>query len=101
MTKNPFYNAFAALVYIILLVTLLSFTTHFNGIENTTFLAPIGMLSLLVTSAAVMAYIFFYQPVILLLDGKRKDAVRLFWHTIAIFAVSAVVVMLLAFVIFK
>jgi hypothetical protein len=33
-----------------------------------------------------MAYLFFYQPVLMLLDGKRAEAAKLFLGTVAIFA---------------
>lgn len=46
---------------------------------------PIIMLSLFTLSAAIMAYIFGYQPLQLFLDGKKKDAVSLFLKTVGIF----------------
>ncbi len=45
------------------------------------------MLSLLVLSVAVMAYLFFYQPAVLLAAGKHDQALRLFLSTLAYFVV--------------
>jgi hypothetical protein len=56
-----------------------------NKPEDNVFM-PITMIALLVLSVALMAYLFFYQPVLLLLDGKRAEAVKLFLGTVAIFA---------------
>lgn len=84
MTKNPFYNAVLASGYIVLIVTIIS---SFEGShEPDTILVPIAMLSLFVLSAASMGYLFFYQPVMLYLNGKPEDAVDLFLKTLGIFA---------------
>lgn len=62
-----------------------------------TFFAPIVFLSLLTLSVAVMAFLFFYQPLLLFIEGKKKEAVNLFVRTIGIFAVITVVVLILLF----
>ncbi len=88
MTTKPFYNSVFAMAYIVVIVSLLSFAQHFAaGPDN--MLMPIGMLSMLVLSAAVMAYIFFYQPVLMLIEGKREQAVTFFMKTVAYFAIIA------------
>jgi hypothetical protein len=85
MTKNPILNALAAIVYIITIASVM-----FYGIENAapikSVIGPIVIVSLFTLSAAVMGYIFFYQPLQLYLDGKKKDAVNLFLQTVAVFA---------------
>jgi hypothetical protein len=48
------------------------------------------MLSLLVLSVATMSYIFFYQPLLLILRGEQNEAGRLFLKTIGIFAVFTI-----------
>ncbi len=85
MTKNPFFNAVFALFYIVGVVGLLSFGEHFAKETEDNMLIPIGMISLLVLSVASMAYLFFYQPIILLIDNQKKEAVTLFFKTIAFF----------------
>ena len=52
-----------------------------------TFFAPITFLSVLTLSVAVMAFLFFYQPLQLFIEGGKKEAVNLFVKTIGIFAV--------------
>jgi hypothetical protein len=84
MTKNPIYNALAALVYIIAIVLGLTYmSTIQTKIDD--LIMPIIMLSLLVLSVSVMAYIFGYQPLVLFLDNKRKEAISLFLKTVGIF----------------
>lgn len=96
MTVNPFYNAILAIAYIVLLVTGIFLTTNFHGAPQESIIYPMVMLSLLVLSAALMAYLFFYQPVIMLLDGKREKAVKLFLQTVGIFAVGIALLLLTA-----
>jgi hypothetical protein len=99
MTKNPLYNALAALVYIIGIVLGM---TYMPTIQTTTndFIMPIIMLSLLVLSVAVMAYIFGYQPLVLFLDNKKKEAISLFLKTVGIFGGITLGVILLYFLMF-
>jgi hypothetical protein len=43
-----------------------------------------------------MGYVFLYQPLLLFLDGHKKNAVNLFLQTVAVFAgITAVVLVLL------
>src|SRR3989344_4928893 len=100
MTTNPFYNALFAISYIMVLVTAIFHGSNIlkDVVEESIFL-PMGVLATLVLSVALMGYLFFYQPVILLLEGQREKAVKLFLHTIAIFAVATALVLLIALVV--
>lgn len=101
MTKNPFINALAASVYISAVASLMFFGTEHNAPSNTV-IVPIAVLSLFTLSAAVMGYLFLYQPAQLFLDGKKKQAVKLFMQTIAVFAgITAIVFALLLSGVFK
>lgn len=101
MTTNPFYNALLALGYVLFVVTLINIATHFAGPgPDNNFFAPVAMLSLLTLSASVMAYVFFYQPLVLFLDGKRKEGARLFLQTVGIFAGLTSCIVIAAWVIF-
>jgi hypothetical protein len=97
MTKNPFLNALSASVYIVVVVSVMTFLSQTQKNKPDTFLAPILALSLLTLSVAVMAYVFFYQPLQLFLDGKKKQAINLFLQTVAVFAGITVIVFVLLF----
>ena len=97
MTKNPLINALSASVYIVLVITVMTFATKPLQNKPDTFFTPIVFLSLLTLSVAVMAFLFFYQPVVLLIDGKKKEAINLFAKTIGVFAVITVVLLTLLF----
>src|SRR4030043_1929698 len=97
MSKNPFINALSASAYIVLGVTVMTFVTQPLKNKPDTFFAPIVFLSLLTLSVAVMAFLFFYQPLMLFIEGKKKEAVNLFIKTVGIFAVFTAVVLVLLF----
>jgi len=90
MTKNPVINALAALLYIVLVVSLLYYAPMYIHVADSIFI-PIAFLSLFVFSAASMSYIFLCQPLQFLLEGEYKKSVHLFIKTLMAFALSAVV----------
>src|SRR5258708_40279856 len=95
MTKNPFINAIAASAYIALVSTFMFYGPGLAGRKGEgTVLIPITMISLFSLSAAMMGYIFLFQPVQMYLDGKKKEAVNLFVKTLLTF--GAITVVLLA-----
>jgi len=97
MSKNPIVNALSASTYIILIVTVMTFITQPLKNKPDTFFAPITFLSVLTLSVTVMAYLFFYQPLQLFIEGKKKAAINLFVQTVGIFAVLTAVVLILLF----
>lgn len=96
MSKNPIANALGASVYILLVVSVMNFITQTLGDKPDTFFAPVVFLSMLTLSAAVMAFMFFYQPLTIFIEGKKKQAVNLLVQTIGTFgAITAVYFILL------
>lgn len=96
MTKNPFINAFLAILYIVI-VSLIMFFGGQHAPKKDTFLTPIAILSLFSFSAAVMGYLFLYQPLQLYFDGKRQTAVNLFLQTLAVFGIITILLLGLVF----
>src|SRR5262245_41781780 len=93
MTKNSVLNALAASLYIALIASVMFFAP--KSVDATpTVLVPIAVLSLFCLSAAVMAYIFFYNPVLMYLDGQKKEAVKLGVRTVGAFAVVTAIFLL-------
>lgn len=97
MSKNPFINALAASGYIFLIVSVLAYVSETLGDKPDTFFAPIAFLSLLTLSVVVMAFLFFYQPLQLFIEGKKKQALNLFAQTAGVFAVLTVFISILVF----
>ena len=97
MSKNPIINALCASGYIILVVSVMTFVTQPLQNKPDTFFAPIVFLSVLTLSVAVMAFLFFYQPLQLFIDGKQKEAVDLFIKTVGVFAIITAITLTLLF----
>ena len=97
MSKNPIINALSASGYIILVVTVMNFVSQTLKNKPDTAFAPIAFLSLLTLSVAVMAYLFFYQPLQLFIKGKKKEAANLFIQTLGIFGAFTLVALTLLF----
>src|SRR3989344_1598651 len=97
MSKNPIINALSASAYIMLIVSVMTFVTQPLKNKPDTFFAPITFLSVLTLSVAVMGFLFFYQPLQLFIEGKKKEAVNLFAKTVGVFAAIAAVVLILLF----
>lgn len=96
MTKNPLANAVAATFYITIVASVMFYGGKQIG-PNSSVIGPIAAISLFTLSAAVMGYIFGYQPAQLYFDGKKKSAVNLFLKTVAVFASITAVFLFLLF----
>ena len=98
MSKNPFYNALAAIIYILTIVLAINSISDLETNEYPlSLVTPVLVLSLFTLSAAVMGYLFCFQPLRLYLDGKKEEAVKLFLKTVAIFAIIPLTIFLLYF----
>ena len=97
MTKNPFYNALCAILYIATLVTSVFYGSNlFEGILEESIFLPMGFLAIFVLSAALMGYLFLYEPIIMILDGERQEGVKLFLQTVGVFAVATALLIIIA-----
>lgn len=95
MKWNPLLNAAAAAAYIGLVVLFLRFIESLRHDTPDTLLDGMGMISLFVLSAAVMAFLFFYQPVLRLVEETRGEAVSYFLKTLGIFGLITAAVLAL------
>ncbi len=87
MRWNPFLNAAGAAAYIGAIGLLFWYISSIHRDTPDTFLDPIIALSLLVFSAAVMGFLFFYRPLLLLLENKRSEAMSFFMKTLVTFGI--------------
>lgn len=95
MKWNPFINAIVATAYIGAVTLFMHFIESLRHDTPDTLLDGIGVISLFVFSAAIMAFLFFYEPVLRLVENKRTEAVSYFLKTLGIFGVITVVVLTL------
>src|ERR1700683_3992781 len=74
MTKNPYLNALCAGLYIVCIVLLITYGPALVRGKPDTILAPIALLSILVCSVAFMGYTFFFQPILMYMEGQKRLA---------------------------
>lgn len=86
MKNIPFINAFAASVYIVIVSFVMNSMQSLPFPEEDTILAPMFVLSLFVLSAAVMGFLFLYQPFRLYFEDQKREAVLFFLKTVGTFA---------------
>jgi uncharacterized membrane protein YidH (DUF202 family) len=97
MSKNPIINALSAAGYIGIVVLVINLISQTHKNKPVTAFAPVVFLSLLTLSVTVMAFLFFYQPLQLFIEGKKKKAVNLFVKTVGVFAVFTALILILLF----
>jgi heme O synthase-like polyprenyltransferase len=89
MSKNPFLNALAASLYISFIGTCMYYGPKFvTKVDNVIF--PIVFISVFTLSAAVMGFVFFYEPIQLYLENKKKEGVKLFLQSLGFFALITI-----------
>jgi hypothetical protein len=91
--KRGALNALCAFIYVVAVALFMSAAENLFGEREPDLLAPIGFLMLFVLSAAVMGMLIFGAPVMLYIDGKKKEAVRLLVWTVGSFAAITVCVL--------
>jgi len=90
--KHSVLHAVLAVLYIAVVATIMSNAEKLFGDADTSVLVPIGMLLLLVVSAATMGMLVFGRPVMLYIDGKKREAVNMLVSTIAFLAITTLIV---------
>ncbi len=85
--KYACINSLLTAIYIAFISSFLFYVpTYFDFVDKPdTVFAPIMMLMLFVFSAAVTSILVLGRPILWYLDGKKKEAISLFIHTLVIF----------------
>jgi len=85
--KYACINSLLTAIYIAFISSFLFYVPrYFDFVDKPdTVFAPIMMLMLFVFSAAVTSALVLGRPILWYLDGKKKEAISLFIHTLVIF----------------
>ena len=97
--KKPFLCALGAALYIVVIVLIVQAVTSVLKSENETIIIPMTMLSLFVLSAAVMGFLFLSEPLQLLMENRKQEAVIFFAKVVGIFACFVAVFAVLLFLV--
>lgn len=87
MRWNPYINGLGAAAYVWAIGLLISYISSLHHDTPDNLAGSVSALSLLVFSAAVMATLFFYRPVTLLLENKKQESLAFLLKTIGTFGV--------------
>jgi hypothetical protein len=95
--KKPFLHALGAALYIVVIVLVIQFFGSALKDQKDTVIIPMTMLSLFVLSAAVMGYLFLSEPLYLLAENKKKEAIAWFGKVVGFFACFVAIFTILLF----
>ncbi len=87
--KRAFIDAILTAVYIILIASFI-FSLQSLAPKEDIILIPIAMLLLFVCSAAITGFLVFGKPIMLYLDGKKREAILLLGYTIVILIILTI-----------
>jgi hypothetical protein len=93
-------NAAGVLIYITAVAMLLSNGARLFGKaeDEKSFIIPVFMLLLLVVSASITGFLVVGKPILLYLDGLKKEALTLLFYTIgwlALFVFLAAIILII------
>jgi hypothetical protein len=88
--KNALVNSILTAVYVGIIASFLFYAKDLFGQGEDIVLAPIMMLLLFVTSAAITGFLVFGRPILWYLDGRKKEALSLLAYTIGILAIITI-----------
>ena len=94
MRWNPYLHAIGASAYIWGIGSLIHYISSLHRDTPDNLVGSISAISLVVFSAAVMAFLFFYRPVVLLIENKKDEAVFFFLKTLGVFGAITLLVVL-------
>ena len=88
--RRAFIDSVATFLYIILIVSFIFSMQFFSG-QKDNIIIPISMLLLFVCSAAITGFLVFGKPVMLYIDGKKREAGSSFVYTLGILFLITVI----------
>ena len=97
--KKPFLHALAAALYIVAIVLIAERVGNALKNQPDTIVIPMTMLSLFVLSAAIMGYLFLSEPLQLLIEGKKREAIAFFAKIVGFFACFVLIYTIILFII--
>lgn len=99
LAKWGFVHSLGVVVYTLLVALVMQYGDHLFGKTDTIFSVSI-FLTLLILSVAVVGSLIVGKPIMLYLDGKKKEAVKLLGYTV-LFLFIFLVIGLVKMAIFK
>ena len=97
LIKSSMFDAFAVALYVSVVAYLIQNGERiFGKMQN--FWGPLAFLLLFVVSAAIVGSIIFGKPVVMYLEGKKTEAVKLLSYTIMWLFAATIIVLLVQYI---
>lgn len=88
--KLAVFHSLGVLAYVSLVALVMSYAEKIFGQADGVY-APVVFLMLLVLSAAMVGSLIFARPILMYIDGLKKEAVKLFLYTmISLLVITAI-----------
>lgn len=94
LQAQAFLHSLGVVAYIIFVSFLMFNVEKIFGGQEDTILAPVAFLLLFTLSAAIVGLLIFGRPVMLYLDGKKKEALNFAGTTVGFLFIEAIMVFL-------
>ncbi|MDD5731314.1 MAG: hypothetical protein PHU42_00220 [Patescibacteria group bacterium] len=92
---TSFLQAIGTLIYVMIVVVIMNSGT--KTLDQTDgALVGVAVLMLLVVSAAICGFLVFGKPVILFLENKKKEALKMLYFTIGWLALFTIIILVIA-----
>lgn len=95
--KTALINSLGTVAYISLVAMIMTFAEKIFG-QTKSIIAPISFLLLFVVSAATTGYLVLGQSILLYLDNKKEEALKLFGYTILCLSGLTICALLINFI---
>lgn len=92
---QAFLHSVGVLLYITFVAFLMSNGNSLFGNIDNTIIGPVAMLMLFTLSAAVVGSLVFGRPVMLYLDGKKREAMNFAGATVGFLFIEALVIFII------
>ncbi len=79
--KRSIINGLAVFAYIVFIVWFLNNISLWFGEDDRGILAPVLILSIFVISALITSGLVLGKPIVLYLDGKKREAIHMIFYT--------------------
>jgi len=81
LVKRAIADALGTAVYVFLVSQIMTHSNQLFGKVENNFLAPMVFLLMFVFSALVTGYLVLGKPIMMYMDGQKKEALRLLFYT--------------------
>ena len=92
LIKRAFINAFGVIAYISVFAFAINNLEKLFESKQDTWLSPVLFLSVFIVSACVTGSLVLLKPILLYIEGQKKEAVNLFLYTIGFIALMAIII---------